>query len=92
MNTKPPKESEEHGARQQTLFEMPERPRPADGPDPPGTPRVKAANRSQVCFRQFAWNDILPEDHETRTVWAYVETIDLTPLHELIDAVERRPG
>jgi transposase len=75
------------------LFDMPQRPAPADEPQPPaGTPRVKRADRLQVRFRQFAWNDLLPEDHQARVVWAYVENIDLAPLYELIDAVERCPG
>jgi hypothetical protein len=48
MNTTPPKESAEGGARRQTLFEMPERPQPVCDPQPPGTPRVKVADRSEA--------------------------------------------
>lgn len=92
MNTNPPKESAEDGARRQTLFEMPERPRTEGEPEPPGTPRVKAADRSQVRFRQFSWNDLLPEDHEARVVWAYAESVDLAPLYQRIEAVEHCPG
>jgi transposase len=82
----------EGGVGQRTLFAVPDRPGPAEGPEPLGTPRVKAANRVQVQFRQFAWNDLLPEDHEARIVWAYVEGIDLAPLYRRIEAVEGCPG
>jgi transposase len=34
----------------------------------------------------------LPEDHPARSVWEYVEGLDLSPLHERVKAVERRPG
>jgi transposase len=71
---------------------MPDRPQPVGGVQPPGVPRVKAADRSQVRFRQFAWNDLLPEDHQARIVWAYVESIDLAPLYQRIEAVEHCPG
>jgi transposase len=92
MNTIPPQKSTERGARQPALFELPERLPSVDGAEPTGTPRVKAADRFQVRFRQFAWNDLLPEDHQARVVWAYVESIDLTPLYQRIDAVEHGPG
>jgi len=35
---------------------------------------------------------LLPEDHQARVVWEYVEGLDLTCLYESIRAVEGRPG
>ena len=57
-----------------------------------GTPRLKAPNREQIEFRALCWNDLLPADHQARMVWAYVKKLDLSPLYQLIRAVERRPG
>jgi transposase len=45
-----------------------------------------------VEFRAFAWNDLLPEDHQARIVWDYAQQVDLAPLYEAILAVEGRPG
>jgi transposase len=57
-----------------------------------GAPRVKRAQRDQVEFRACCWNDLLPEGHQARIVWDYVERLDLSALYERIKAVERRPG
>ena len=37
-------------------------------------------------------NALLPEDHQARVVWEYVEGLDLTCLYDAIRAVEGRPG
>jgi len=37
-------------------------------------------------------DQLLPPDHEARTVWAYVDGLDLSPLLERIKAVAGRPG
>jgi transposase len=63
---------------------------PADGGG--GTPRLRTANREQVEYRACAWNDLLPDDHQARMVWKYVEGLNLSPLREQIKAVEGRPG
>jgi transposase len=57
-----------------------------------GQPRLRAANRSQIVFRAAPLDALLPPDHPARTVWAYVEGLDLTPLYQRIKAVERGPG
>jgi transposase len=57
-----------------------------------GTPRLRQANRDQIEFRSCCWNDLLPDEHPARIVWQYVESLDLSPLHQTIKAVERRPG
>jgi len=57
-----------------------------------GTPRLRTANREQIEYRACAWNDLLPDDHQARIVWKYVEGLNLSPLREKIKAVEGRPG
>jgi transposase len=57
-----------------------------------GTPRLRVAERDQVAFRACCWNDLLSNDHEARTVWEYVQSLDRTPLLAAIKAVEGRPG
>lgn len=57
-----------------------------------GTPRIKSPQRDQIEFRACCWNDLLPEGHEARIVWDYVERLDLSPLYERIKAVERSAG
>jgi transposase len=59
---------------------------------PAGTPRLKRADRRQIVCLPHALDDLLPEDHEARLIWAYVEGLDLTPLHEAILAVEGHAG
>jgi len=39
-----------------------------------------------------ALDQLLPEEHEARTVWAYVEGLDVTPLLQQIKAVDHGPG
>jgi transposase len=55
-------------------------------------PRLRCANRQQVEFRACAWDDLIPEDHQVRIVWAYVDGLDLSPLLEAIHAVEGHAG
>ena len=57
-----------------------------------GKPRVRLPQRDQIEFRAYCWNDLLPEDHQARIVWDYVESLDLSPLYEQIKAVERGAG
>jgi transposase len=57
-----------------------------------GKPRLRYAKRNQIETRICALDHLLPEDHEARTVWAYVEELDLTPLLQRIKAVAHTPG
>lgn len=72
-----------------TLFPDPTPDAPhAVGPAPaPAAPRLREANRTQVCLRPVDLEGLLPEDHRARLVWAYVEGLDLTPLYQPIQAV-----
>lgn len=57
-----------------------------------GTPRLEQPQREQIKYRACCWDDLLPDDHQARVVWQYVEGLDLSPLYQQIKAVERRPG
>ena len=57
-----------------------------------GPPRLRYAHRDQVEFRLCALDHLLPDEHEARTVWSYVEGLDLTRLLQKIRAVAHGPG
>jgi transposase len=52
----------------------------------PADLRLRLPERHQVEMRCLALDQLLPEDHPARLVWAYVEGLDLTPLHQAIRA------
>ena len=54
--------------------------------------RVKRPERFQTQWRPVAWDQLLPSDHRVRGVWAYVESLDLSPLYAKIRAVEGKAG
>lgn len=57
-----------------------------------GAPRLRYANRTQASFQMCSLEDMVAEEHPVRTVWAYVEKVDLAPLLANIKAVEGRAG
>jgi transposase len=57
-----------------------------------GTPRLRYAERDQGCIRTYSLNNLIPEDHPVRSVWAYVCEVDLSPLLNKIKAVEGQAG
>lgn len=78
----------------QFLFEMPdaEPTNRADEPRHGGRPRLRCAVRNQIEFRACALNDMLPEDHQARVVWKFVEGLDLASIYDGIASVVGRPG
>jgi transposase len=64
------------------------------GPAAPagGRPRLRCAERGQVELRALSLDQLLPAEHRARQVWAFVEGLDLAPLHDRIRAVEGHPG
>jgi transposase len=78
------------------LFETPAGddppPQPAQPPVTFGRPRLRTANRHQVVFRAAPLDELIPPDHPARTVWEYVEGLDLTALYQSIKAVEGNAG
>lgn len=65
---------------------------PKPPPTPGGSPRLRFANRYQAEIRICALDSLLPEDHEARAVWAYVDQLDLDKLLGKIRAVEGGAG
>jgi transposase len=63
------------------------RPAQADGP-----PRVMSPQRNQVELRPVDLESLLAHDHPARTVWAFVQALDLTPLYARIKSVAGRGG
>lgn len=57
-----------------------------------GPKRLRHAVRNQVEFQQCSLDELLPEEHEARVVWAYVCSLDLSELYERVQAVESGPG
>lgn len=46
----------------------------------------------RTTFPATSLDELLPEEHEARIVWAYVCSCDLSELYERIQAVEGGPG
>ena len=60
--------------------------------DARGAPRLREPERRQVDMHVAALDDLVSEDHPVRAVWAFVEGLDLSALHEVIKAREGQPG
>jgi transposase len=54
--------------------------------------RVQRPERSQIRWQSAALDQMIPKDHRVRVVWAYVESLDLSPLYRRIQAVEGGVG
>jgi transposase len=57
-----------------------------------GLARVKRPERHQMEWRPVALDQCLPSDHRVRSVWAYVDSLDLSGLYGQIQAVEGSAG
>jgi hypothetical protein len=79
----PPNQSADTELPQGTLFGLPteaaDRPPPKPA-GPPAKPRVQRAQRDQMEWLPMVLNDLIPEDHEARSVWEFVGKMDLSPL------------
>ena len=80
-----------------TLFDESEMPIPAaphERAEAPkaGVARVMAAQRDQIELRACDLDSLLGSDHAARTVWAFVQSLDLAALHAKIKAVEHGAG
>jgi hypothetical protein len=50
--------------------------------------RVKRPERLQVQWRDASLDQMIPKDHRVRSVWAYVDSLDLQPLFKKIQALK----
>lgn len=73
------------------LFEgLPKQERPqAEGR---GALRLRVPERSQIGLQVAALDDLISDEHPVRSVWAFVEGLDVSALHEVIKAREGQPG
>jgi transposase len=67
-------------------------PTPVELPPRIGPKRLRHAVRDQIEFRACALDELLPDEHQARIVWAYVCSLDLADLYARIQAVEAGPG
>ena len=58
---------------------------------PKPQPRLRCADR-QILLPAMLLEDLLAPEHLARTVWEFVQGLDLTALLETIRSVEGRPG
>lgn len=73
------------------LFEnLPEQDKPRSGGR--GSVRLRVPERSQIAMQVAALDDLIGEDHPVRSVWAFVEGLDLSHLYDLVKAREGHPG
>lgn len=57
-----------------------------------GAPRLITADRSQLEFRPFDLDSIIPQDHRARLLWEMLGTLDLSKFEESIKAREGEAG
>jgi transposase len=64
-------------------------------PDPDSSPKVlrlRQPNRSQVVLRMECPEDLVPEDHPVRVIWAVTGRLDLSAFYTSIRSVEGQAG
>lgn len=54
--------------------------------------RTQRPERFQIQWRDASLDQLIPDDHRVRAVWAYVESLDLKPVYARIRAVEGGVG
>jgi transposase len=59
---------------------------------PPAPPRLRRAERRQMLMRPCSLEELLPDDHDARTVWSVVSSWDLGLFLETIRARGEDPG
>ena len=64
----------------------------SEAPAPAGTPRVLMAERNQIALRPVDLEATVGPEHAVRSVWAFVERLDLSALYGAIGSVEGGSG
>src|ERR1700742_4254803 len=67
-------------------------PEQAAPPRSPSKPRLLEPQRDPVELRSMDIDSLIGEDHAARSIWAYVEQLDLSALENAIKSREGRPG
>ncbi|MEK6798379.1 MAG: IS1182 family transposase [Planctomycetota bacterium] len=55
-------------------------------------PRLRRPDRNQALMQTCWLDEVLPADHQARTIWAVVEKLDLAKFHEPLRARGSDPG
>ncbi len=55
-------------------------------------PRLRCVDRESAVLRPMKIEALIGEEHLARTVWYFVEAMDLSPLYAQVKAVEGQPG
>ncbi len=80
-------------SKQPTLFQLPELPKESKNTQiHSAKPRVNSPVRNQVIMRHSSLEDLLSEDHKARSIWDYVQQLDLSQIFRKIQAVEGGAG
>src|SRR5271157_5428854 len=80
------------GSGRAVLFEVPSPLAEAPGSAAVGAVRLRRPDRKQMSMQMCSLEALLPEDHQARVVWEYVEGLDLSCLYQAIRAVEGHVG
>jgi len=62
-----------------------------NGPRPLGPPRLRSADRQQI-LPPMPLEEVIEPDHPARSVWRFVEGLDLSLLYDRIRSREHTPG
>lgn len=82
-----------HVNEQLTLFQAPELPKePKEINSYNGKPRLNSPIRSQVEFINSSLDDLIPDDHQVRNIWNYINQMDFTPFLRKIKSTSSNPG
>lgn len=57
-----------------------------------GKPRLNSPVRNQIEFVSSCLDDLIPEDHQVRNIWNYVDQMDLSIISKKIQSVSNNPG
>lgn len=55
-------------------------------------PRLNSAIRNQIEFVSSCLDDLIPEDHQVRNIWDYIEQMDLSVISKKIQSTSNNPG
>jgi transposase len=66
--------------------------RDSGGVASPEAPRLRRPDRDQSLLQPCWLDDVLPPDHQARTIWAVVERLDLSRFYEPLKARGSEPG
>lgn len=59
---------------------------------PIGKPRVKSPTRNQIEFVHLSLDDLIPDDHQVRNIWFYINQMDLSLFFNKILSRSCNPG